>query len=328
MQASLRALLTGLIDYAGLFPPAGLHLDGAVRNYARYRREPEAWMLGRFVCPVARLGELLPLARELFSPGSPLALSVLAGKGDSLADFYYSLRDDLQAVASFQEVCGDCARVDVVECRLPTADLVAEKLDAAAGFFTMAHELLRSNLRGDVAPFYEAALGPDWREQVPRVLARLDLASAADEVKGTSRHRPAGFKLRCGGLEARAFPSPEQVAYIITQCRGPGIALKATAGLHHPFRHFDPALRTPVHGFLNVFGAAVLAHARKLTEEQVRQVIEDEDPGQFVFDDQGFRWHDFHATTAEVVAARRFATSFGSCSFDEPREDLRALGWL
>jgi hypothetical protein len=44
-------LLTGLIDYAGLFPPAKLSLDQAIRNYAAYRQCPERWMLGKFVIP-------------------------------------------------------------------------------------------------------------------------------------------------------------------------------------------------------------------------------------------------------------------------------------
>ena len=57
MQPSLRTLLTEIVDYAGLFPPAKLQLDEAIRNYARYLRGPEAWMLGRFVCPAARLRE-------------------------------------------------------------------------------------------------------------------------------------------------------------------------------------------------------------------------------------------------------------------------------
>ena len=46
MNASLRALLTGVVDYAGLFPPARLPLDEAIRNYARYRQGSDAWMLG------------------------------------------------------------------------------------------------------------------------------------------------------------------------------------------------------------------------------------------------------------------------------------------
>ena len=46
---SLRALLTGVIDYAGLFPPAKLPMDQALSNYLRYRDGPDAWMLGNFV---------------------------------------------------------------------------------------------------------------------------------------------------------------------------------------------------------------------------------------------------------------------------------------
>ena len=44
---ALHALVSSIIDYAGLFPPARLPLDTAIGNYARYRTEPEAWMLAR-----------------------------------------------------------------------------------------------------------------------------------------------------------------------------------------------------------------------------------------------------------------------------------------
>ena len=46
MSPSLRALLSGIIDYAGLFPPAKLPLDQAIRNYARYRTEPDSYEQG------------------------------------------------------------------------------------------------------------------------------------------------------------------------------------------------------------------------------------------------------------------------------------------
>jgi hypothetical protein len=137
----------------------------------------------------------------------------------------------------------------------------------------------------------------------------------------------AGVKLRCGGLEAAAFPSPEQVAAVIVACRDNGLALKFTAGLHHPLRHFDRGIQTKMHGFLNVFGAGVLAHALKLTEGQVREIVEDEDASDFGFDEIGFGWKQYHAMTEEVAAARcHFVLSFGSCSFDEPRDDLQAMG--
>jgi hypothetical protein len=175
-------------------------------------------------------------------------------------------------------------------------------------------------------PYYETSLRPGWRESVSAVLATLAGHNAGRSGTGT---RPAGFKLRSGGLEAAAFPSPEQVAGTITACRDRGVALKATAGLHHPVRRFDAGLNAFMHGFLNVFVAGALAHARGLGEDQVRAVIEDEDAGHFVFDGAGLRWKDLAAGLDEIAAARREAViSFGSCSFDEPRDDLRALGLL
>ncbi|HEV8435458.1 MAG TPA: hypothetical protein VGR95_18765 [Thermoanaerobaculia bacterium] len=58
LARSAKALLSGLIDYAGLFPPAALSMEEAVRNYGRYRDGEHAWMLGKFVVPEARAGEL------------------------------------------------------------------------------------------------------------------------------------------------------------------------------------------------------------------------------------------------------------------------------
>src|SRR5207244_8426599 len=58
LARSLQALLTGLIDYAGLFPPASLSMEQALANYARYREGEHAWMLGRFVVPAARAAEV------------------------------------------------------------------------------------------------------------------------------------------------------------------------------------------------------------------------------------------------------------------------------
>lgn len=51
-------LLEGVVDYAGLFPPAALDLPAAVAEYERHRTGGDAWMLGRFVLPASRLSEL------------------------------------------------------------------------------------------------------------------------------------------------------------------------------------------------------------------------------------------------------------------------------
>jgi hypothetical protein len=78
----MRALLRHLVDYAGLFPPAGLPMEAAVRNYASYLAGEHAWMLGRFIVPTDRLESFERAASPYFTDqdwrvallGAPAAL--------------------------------------------------------------------------------------------------------------------------------------------------------------------------------------------------------------------------------------------------------------
>ena len=57
IPGSVRALLTNLIDYAGLYPPAALPLTNVTGNYERYLHSLESWILNRLVLPAAKLAE-------------------------------------------------------------------------------------------------------------------------------------------------------------------------------------------------------------------------------------------------------------------------------
>jgi hypothetical protein len=57
IPASLRALLSHLIDYAGLYPPASLPLPIVFERYRGFRASPENWILNRLVLPMAKLTE-------------------------------------------------------------------------------------------------------------------------------------------------------------------------------------------------------------------------------------------------------------------------------
>ena len=316
--AALRAFLTGLIDYAGLFPPARLSMEEAVPNFAAYSEGADAWMLARFICPAARLADL-DAYTDLFRPGHPFEVSALGSGGDAAEGFLRGIEDDLAAVREAEAQHEGRLRVTLYETRLPNA--VAE-----AGQSTVADVLVRAADQFDEAEHgvervhYEVAFAGDWRRSISEAVAAL------------GRHEgpvPVGFKIRCGGMTPNAFPTPEQVAFVLARCRDAGVPFKATAGLHHPVRHYDRATEVMQHGFFNVFGAGVLAHALELSEPALRQVLRNEDPKAFAFDDGGFAFQDLRIATEQVRAAREaFATSYGSCSFDEPREDLRAAGLL
>jgi hypothetical protein len=307
--ASLRALLTDLIDYAGLFPPARLPLDQAIRNYARYRQESDAWMLGRFIIPASRLEDLEPYHEELFGVDPPFAFSVLGRGGGNLTEFLTNLRDDLRDVAAFRKRHGSRVTVDALETRLPP-DLADPQLPESVDNL---YKTLRIFPLLDILLFCEATGRP---EELLEQLGQLP----DDQI---------GFKLRCGGLEASAFPGSEQVATILNSCLDAGVSFKATAGLHHPLPHFDASLQARMHGFVNLFLAGVLVYSRNLSLEHVRRLLDDDQADHFSFTNRGASWQRHRVSTAEIAAARRdFVRSFGSCSFDEPREDLRALGWL
>lgn len=277
--ASLRALLAHVIDYAGMFPPASLSLEESIRNYARYVKEPDAWMLGRFICPTAKLEALLSYLPELFDAASPLQVCILARGGATPEEFRASFAQDQVLISAFDEQASGRAAVSGLEARSTSIPKGFE----SGGIFL----------------------------------------EAPQPVPG------AGFKLRTGGVEAHAFPPADQIALAMASCRDRQIPMKFTAGLHHPIRHFNSSVDTKMHGFINVFVAGVLAHALKLSAEQLLPILLDQDAASFAFNDDELRWRDYRATTRQVADARKqLVTSFGSCSFDEPRDDLRSLGWL
>src|SRR4030095_15562680 len=119
MMASLRELLREIGDYAGLFPPARLELDAAIHNYAKYRMRPEAWMLGRFICPAAKLGALEAYDGDLFRAGAPFEFSVLGTDGGSTDAFLKALDGDLAAMRKSVAKHEGRAAFDVFEVKLP-----------------------------------------------------------------------------------------------------------------------------------------------------------------------------------------------------------------
>jgi hypothetical protein len=133
----------------------------------------------------------------------------------------------------------------------------------------------------------------------------------------------AGAKVRCGGATPDMYPSPAQLAAFVVGCRDRGLPFKATAGLHHPIRDGI------VHGFLNLLGAAVLAHAEGAGEADLTAVLLEEDYNAFSLDDEAFAVRGSRFGADAVAAAREeLFTGYGSCSFSEPVDDLRALGML
>lgn len=293
----LATLLAGLVDYAGLFPPAALDMPDAVREYAGYRRGTHAWMLGRFVLPVARLGEFAQAADLLLprDPKSAWPLAVLASADPA---------ETVKLVGEFN-------------CRHAAAGAGAAVVDTLE---------LKASTPAEIAMVVPKL--PTWL--VPYV--EIPLADPAPLIDALARHHGRA-KVRTGGIAAAAFPTAGEVARFIVACTKAGVPFKATAGLHHPLRGefrltYEPGSPSgTMFGFLNVFLAAALARTGA-DERDVAALLEERDAAAFAFAEDGVRWRRHHLSADVLRAARDAAVSFGSCSFREPVDDLTALGLL
>src|SRR6266480_35778 len=300
---SLRALLAHSIDYAGMFPPCSLGLDSALRNQAEYVRSPDAWMLGAFVLPTEQFDATRQLLSQ-FDSQHPLRVAALGPKTASADAFLEALDDADAATRSLSRHNVDLISISHLEMSLPK-DVDIASLNEA-----------RSML-GDLPVFWEAPA--DRAEQTIALLAEFN--SDADSAT-------FGYKLRTGGVTADAFPTSMQIAKALVTPATHQLPLKFTAGLHHPLRQYREEVQTKMHGFLNVLGAAVLAAEHRWDANQTVIMLDDENPDSFSFTDDFFAWREWRIDTKRLQYRRRFVVSFGSCSFDEPRDDLRTLNLL
>jgi hypothetical protein len=301
--ASLRTLLDQAIDYAGMFPPCSLPLEPALQNHASYVRSPEAWMLNGFVLPV----EQFDAARQLlsnFDPQHPLRVAALGSKTATADAFLEALEHAVAAIRSFAKYDVDLVSISHLEMVFPQ--------DVDSAFLGEAQTIV-----GDLPVFWEAP--PERAEQTIRLLADHNLDGGGATF---------GYKLRTGGVTADAFPTSAQITHALVTRGTDQLPIKFTAGLHHPIRQFRDEVKTKMHGFLNVLGAAVLAMEHQWDANQVVMMLEDEDPRSFSFTNDLFAWRDWQIDLERLQYRRQFVRSFGSCSFDEPRDDLRALNLL
>jgi hypothetical protein len=160
----------------------------------------------------------------------------------------------------------------------------------------------------------EAPLGtrlPDLGGRVRRYLeipAQSSVRKALDAVAAAG----ARAKVRCGGPTRHDVPSCARVADVLVGCVERGLTLKATAGLHQPFRH---TTRTgPQHGFVNLLAAA--AEARKGGDRAAVAAL------------QAAAEPHAGRRVAPVGPAPELLMSVGTCSIDEPMQALTDRGLL
>ena len=280
-SAKSEISLEGILDYAGLYPPANLDLQSVVNNWSEYSDSNDSWLLARLIIPSNRLEEFKKCAKDLLpnEDEEMWQLSVLLPPVSS--DEFESA---LQTTIEFN--MSDCGAVaNVVECKASTNGEI---------------EFALSVMHDDLFPYIELPIDEDPRG----LLACLSGALV-------------GAKVRTGGITPELYPSSQDLARFIHSCATAGQPFKATAGMHHPQRMKNESVGVVEYGFLSVLQATAAASLSEASTEEVEQILLLDSPD----------LSSYSETQIEQVRAELF-NSFGSCSFNEPREDLRTMGLL
>lgn len=288
---AIRALLEGLIDYAGLFPPASLDMQTAVRNYAAYRASDEVWMLGRFIVPARRLAEFSTAFSEACCDEQmfPWLLSVL-GTGDT--------NENARLIETFSE---GAAFLDAIE--LKAADAV------------QAERQLRLTPPG-MAAYVE--FPPELNDEVFPVLKQFGARAKIRTGGVTADAIPEAWKM----AEFLVACAKAKVPFKATA--GLHHPLRSAQKLTYE----ENSSTATMHGFINVFVAAAIAYQGAGVEEVI-EVIHEQSPGAFQWKKNLLIWRSHRLSEKQIKEARKnCAIGFGSCSFTEPVHDLKALGWL
>lgn len=318
-RPTVASLMNGLIDYAGLFPPAKLDLDTAIHNYASYLESNDRWMLSKFIIPASRLSELDQYS-SLFEKNKPYRFSVTGKPSDSIETFEAHVLQDFEVIHSFKERLRHLVSPDLFEVRLPVSEVHDDgDLDALLAWADRAkaeHSLSHLQI------FYEISWKGDWKRDFKRGTAALQRFNH----QRNHAHPKAGLKLRCGGVEPSDVPTSDVVAEALHLAAHHDLPFKATAGLHHPIRHYREEYGGWMHGFINLFTAGVLARQHDLSVEALTTIISETNPSTFRFEEDQIGYNVWTVPLHRFEAERKSAMiSYGSCSFDEPREDLQAL---
>jgi hypothetical protein len=315
ISRSFQLFADHLVDYAGLFPPSSLDLKTAFDNYLAYLDKPYSWMLSRFIIPANRLLELSSLIEEDISDTNRiLKFTVLGSGGLNERDFFNNLKSDIKCILAFENELSEKAEIEVFDVRLPADLQGGTDVKSIRQFVDHHYRLFEGSMNHPLRIFYE--VHPD------RNLNNI--------IRGLWYHnkfeRVTGYKLRTGRADVYAIPSADAIASAISLCRDFEVPMKFTAGLQQPIRHYDEKMKAKRHGFINVFGAGIFAYCHNVPQSMILEIIDDEDPDDFIFNENSFGWNNLYIIAEEVIRARsKFMISFGSFNLEMLLKDLSSM---
>ena len=284
-----RQFFSGMIDYAGLFPPASLGMREAVEAYVAHRSGPDSDLLGRFIVPVGRIDELAD-ALAIAGGGAEWRVSVIAGES------FAASRD---AVLRFNGASAG-ATCDAIEAVATSPDKAKEIVASSSRDLELFVEIPTA---ADPLPVIEAIAGTS-------AFAKIRTGGVVAEAI-PSPQQVLRFMVLCR-THGVPFKATAGLHHLIRS--------------EYPLTYEPTAAVGTMFGFLNIFLASA-ALQDGWDHAAVLAILEERDVSRVDFQADGAIVHGRALSMDSMRQSRtQMARSFGSCSFTEPVSEARALG--
>ncbi|NUR97034.1 MAG: hypothetical protein HOV67_17475 [Kribbellaceae bacterium] len=293
-MSTVPALFRHLVDDASMFPPGNLPLTEAVAAHRAHRASPYADLVGPFVCADEDLMRVATEAARTRTGSGPQPDPGVDHGPLAVTVVISGGAGGIEPAVRWGDRSGD-VEVQAVEIRLRDEDDLSRN----------ALRVVRAcdDCFDEETAYVEVGMDGGWERA-------LDVVADAGYAA----------KLRTGGLDAHLFPTSAQVAAFITACLDRELPFKCTAGLHNAVRHTAEDSGFEHHGFLNVL-LATRASLDGASQDELVHLLENRDG-----EELASRMREL--TEDQAASTRRWFTSFGSCSIDEPLADLKSLGLM
>lgn len=312
-RSAIETLLTGLFDYAGMFPPASLSFDECLDMAIAHPRElKRPHMIGSdMVLSIEHLPRITSRVLEHagFEHGRCFKVALLGAALSEQSATEGNLGKELATLRS----CST-SQVGITSYEVK----VSEVLQRAPSRLERLCVEIQGGLKDlPCIIFLEPDLGgARWEEALDYVCS---IAAMLSEGEGGAR---IGVKLRCSGPQAVTLQKLSSAIAIIA---AKAVHSKATAGLHHPIIERDRYQNE--FGFLNLSVALLLksAFGDDFSEADTMRCLSCSEISDFEFNG-ALKFKQHAISRSEIQAIRQsLHFSIGSCSLLEPDRDLLRL---
>jgi hypothetical protein len=286
MLLSIQTLLSNIVDYAGLFPPAKLGLTEAMALYARYQKSAEHWMLGSFVLPFSQLEALVAQLPQSSREQWPLSLIMPPDWQVAIAQITAFKHERIKLVALEFPV-------------LPASDIQQILPQIPMGI----QAFFEVSLQEDPTPALSLLQGTG---QFAKVRTGGITPTAFPQTESVGHFIQACAQAHVPFKATAGLHHPQPGYYPLTSA-----ASSPTAAMQ---------------GFFNVAIAAAFVYIQSITLEETLAVLNELSIPAFQIQEKRITWGDRTLSLSDLQKARQqFFQSFGSCSFQEPIEALQQL---